>query len=364
MQINAFLHNLKHSKLVFRRPLVIPRVVRGMLTNTFGNKSCLRMIDFIINTECNSKCIRCYATRYKQKGKEPISPESIRNIWTQANKLGAFLASLSGGEPTLHPKLFEILAALKPHSNIIVLVSNSVELGREGIKDLKKNGLAVLHLSLDSADPKTNDAIRGHQGHFDCVMANVEHAKEFGLPVYFSSVLTHNNKEEYLKLIELAEKLRIGISGALLVAMGRYADKRHERLTLQDREWFLKVLKEKAHIVRIDWNNNLSNRYECPAGYEKISVGVHGDVMPCVCNHLAFGNALEEPLKDIYARMQQFSLFKERNPLCLASFDTEYLREYLDPIAENPVYPVSIFNHPKHPARLQNGKIIESRPTS
>jgi MoaA/NifB/PqqE/SkfB family radical SAM enzyme len=302
----------------------------------------------------------CYATRYDKPNRKKISPAGLSRIWKQAEHLGAFMSALEGGEPVLHPQFFDMLAALKPFSNVVVLVSNAIALNRDYIKELKKNGLSVLHLSLNSADPKTNDVIRGFQGQFAQVMASVEYAKEFNIPVYFSSVLDHHNKEDFLKIIDLAEQLKIGVSGALLVSMGRYSEQRQLRPTLQDREWLLNLLKKKGHILRFDWSNNFSNRYECPAGYEKIAISVYGEVMSCVCNHLSFGNALEEPLADICQRMRDFSLFKERNPLCLASFDTTYLREYLDPIADSPTYPVSIFQHPKHPAKLINGRMMES----
>lgn len=360
MQLKAIYHNLKHAKIVLHRPRVLWRTIKGTLVNTIGKKSFLRIVEFVINTECNSNCVMCYATRYNKPGKKKITFADLGKIWDQAARLGAFISVIEGGEAILHPQFFDMLSALKPFSNIVVLVSNSIALNRDHIRELKRNGLSVLHLSLDSSDPRKNDLIRGVNGHFERVMSNVEYAKEFNIPVYFSSVLHHNNKEEYLKIIDLAEELKIGVSGALLVAMGRYSDQREQRLTLQDREWLLKVLKEKGHILRFDWNNNLSHRYECPAGYEKVAVSVYGEVMTCVCNHLSFGNALEEPFSDIYRRMQNFSLFKERNPLCIASFDTEYLRKYLDPIADNDFYPVSIFEHPKYPAKLVGSKMVES----
>lgn len=360
MQFKAICHNLKHARLFFQRPCVLPRIVKGIQASLIGKGPCLRIVEFVINTECNSNCVMCYATRYDKPNKKKISPEGLSRIWNQAEGLGAFTSVLEGGEPILHPQFFDMLAALKPFSNIVVLVSNGMALNRDYIRELKKKGLSVLHLSLNSADPKANDAIRGFDGSFERVMADVEYAKEFNIPVYFSSVLDHSNKEDFLKIIDLAEKLKIGVSGALLVSMGRYSGQRKLRPTLQDREWLLNVLKKKGHILRFDWNNNFSHRYECPAGYEKIAISVYGEVMGCVCNHLSFGNTLEESLADIYQRMRNFSLFKERNPLCLASFDTKYLREYLDPIADSDFYPVSIFEHPKHQVKLVDGKIVES----
>lgn len=359
MQLEALIHSFKHSSIVMKRPKVILRILQGLYISTLLRCDRLRIVEFVINHECNSNCIMCYATKYAIKGKEPLTPQEYKNVWRQCVELGAFLAVIEGGEPILRKDLFDIIDALDPWNNIIVLVSNSIGLDRKKLKELKGAGIAVLHLSLDGASPETNDKIRGHRGHFNRVMEVVKDAKELDFHVYFSSVLKHSNKEEYLKIIELASKLKVGISGALLVTMGRYSDNLKERLTDNDREWLLDVLKKYSSVIRFDWNNNFSNKYECPGGREKFSISLYGDVMTCVCNHLSFGNIREEPVKVIWERMRNFSLFREKNEKCLASFDTEYLREYLDPLADSDVLPVSIFNHPKKSAKLVDGKMIE-----
>ncbi len=359
MQISALIHSLKHSSILLKRPRVIARVLQGLFSGTISHQDKLRIVEFVVNSECNSNCVMCYATKYSLKGRNPLTPVEYKNIWKQCMELGAFLAVIEGGEPILREDLFEVIEALEPGRNILVLVSNSIGLDKDKLIKLKKAGIAVLHLSLDGADPYANDKIRGYTGHFDKVMQVVKDAKKLGFHVYFSSVLRHSNKQEYIKIIELAEKLKIGVSGALIVTMGRYSNNLAERLKDEDRDWLLEVLRKYRSVIRFDWNNNFSNRYECPGGREKFSIGLYGDIMTCVCNHLSFGNAREESIKAIWQRMKNFSLFKERNERCLASFDTQYLREYLDPLADSKVLPVSIFEHPKHPAKLIDGEMIE-----
>jgi MoaA/NifB/PqqE/SkfB family radical SAM enzyme len=359
MQLGAFIHSLSHSSIVLKRPAVIPRIVQGLYAGGILKKDRLRIVEFVVNHECNSRCVMCYATKYEIAGSNPLSPAEYRRIWKQCVDLGAFLAVIEGGEPILRKDLFEVIDALDPWNNIIVLVSNSIGLNAENLARLKKAGIAVLHLSLDGADAQTNDRIRGYPGHFNKVMEVVREAKRLGFHVYFSSVLKHTNAQEYIRIIELARSLGVGISGALIVTMGRYSGNFDERLTEEDRLWLLEVLKKYRSTIRFDWNNNFSGIYECPGGREKFSISLYGDIMTCVCNHLSFGNVREEPVKRIWERMRNFSLFRERNDKCLASFDTKYLREYLDPLADSKVLPVSIFTHPTKPAKLIDGKMNE-----
>lgn len=358
-QIKSILHSWKHSGVVFKKPGVIPRAVAGMFYGSLLKKSRLRIVEYVINSECDSKCAMCYATKYVRPDEKPLTVDEIRDSWEQCEKLGAFLAVLEGGEPSLHPQLGKVVEALKPERNIVVLVSNSLNLSYEYLKFLKEAGVAVLHLSLDGASHEINDPIRGVPGHWEKVMEAVENAKKLNLDVYFSSVLKRSNKDEYKKILELAKRLGVGISGALLINSGRYKNRGDERLREEDRIWLLNILKKYRGVLRFDWNNNFSGRYECPAGREKFSIGLYGDVMACVCNHLSFGNIRKESVKTIWERMNSFSFFKERNERCLVGFDTEYYHTYMEPIVEAENLPVSIFNHPTKPARLIQGKMIE-----
>lgn len=359
MELKAVLHTLKHSKVVFKRYRVIPRALRGYFNSLVFKKPQLRMVEFIINNECNSYCQMCYATKYRLPSREPLSSKEIKDVWLQCQKLGAFIAAVEGGEPTLRPDFFDVVEALDPFRNIVVLVSNCLILDRKWIKDLKKAGVSVLHLSLDGYDAHTNDKVRGSEGHFEKVIECIGIGKELGLTIYLSSMLSHTNKDAYIKILELAKKLEVGVSGALIVTMGRYFGNLQERLTEEDRQWLLSVVKRYSSILRFDWNNNFSGRYECPAGREKISIAMYGDIMGCVCNHLSFGNIRVEPIEVIYGRMNNFKHFKQKSEKCLVSFENEYLTKYIDPIATSEFLPVSIFKHPTSPAKLINGQIVE-----
>lgn len=320
----------------------------------------LRVVEWIINSECNSGCRMCYATKYVDPEDAPLTLKEIKSVWEDCEKQGAFLSILEGGEPTLRKDLDDIITAMHPERNIIVIVSNSLSLTEERIRHYKKNGVSVLHLSLNSTDKNENDKIRGAQGHYDQVRRCVDWAKKIGLDVYFSSVLTHSNKEEFINILKLARRLGVGVSGALVVTQGRYESELQERLTEEDRRWLTdEVLKEYSDVLRYDWNTNLSGKYECPAGREKISISIYGEVMACVCNHLSFGNIRKEPVADILRRMNHFSHFDPRSDRCIISFDTEYRRKYMDTALDEKRLPVNIFRHPRYPAKLVEGKMVE-----
>ncbi len=359
MQFKALLHTIKHSKVLIRRPHAFFRALISLFKSSVLGRDQLRVVEFIINSECDSMCKMCYATRYVDPENTPLSASEIGDIWRQCEKLGAIVAIVEGGEPTLRHDFDAVINALNPWSNVVVVVSNSLGLNRDKLQHFKKIGISILHLSLDGTTAEENDRIRGVEGHFRKVIETVQTCKEIGLDVYLSSVLSHSGRDRFVRIVKLAEKLDIGVSGALLVVEGRSQDMA-ERLTEEDRQWLLDFLQKYSHVVRFDWNTNFSGNYECPAGREKISISLYGEVMSCVCNHLSFGDMRKERLQKVWQRMSKFSLFREKNPKCLVGFDTEYRRRYFDSVSERIFLPMSIFSHPTHPALLNDdGNIIE-----
>jgi hypothetical protein len=174
-------------------------------------------------------------------------------------------------------------------------------------------------------------------------------------------MLSHGNREEFLKILGLARSMNIGVSGALVVTQGRYEETWDERLTEDDRTWIFEDLcKQYSDVLRFDWNTNLTGAYECPAGREKVSVSLYGEIMSCVANHLGFGDLRKEGLSAILRRTNEFTHFKDKNPKCLISFDTEYRRKYMDAAYNAESLPINIFDHPSSPAHLEDGKMIEA----
>ncbi len=360
MQLKAISHTLKHSGFLFKHPRVLLRAFGEFIRTALLKQNRLRVVEWIINHECDSKCVMCYATKYRDKNDSPLTPKEMKEVWEECERQGAFISILEGGEPTLREDLDEIIKAMHPERNIVVIVSNCLTLTKERIRHFKKLGVSVLHLSLDGDESEKNDPTRGAKGHFEKVMQCVEWGKEAGIDIYFSSMLKHSNKDEYIKILELARKKRVGVSGALIVQQGRFEKFDDESLTEDDRQWVINHLLVKySDVLRFDWNTNLTGKYECPAGREKVSVSIYGEVMACVCNHLAFGNIRKEPFINILKRMNEFSHFKNRNDKCIISFDTEYKQKYIDTNRDAKMLPTNIFQHPVNPAKIVDGKMVE-----
>jgi len=341
------MHSLGHLRLLRFRPYFLYRVAKGYFKTIVLRQNVLRVVEFYIDWRCNSNCKRCFAAKFKQKGKEVLTVDEIKDVWGQAKRLGAIAATIGGGEPTISPIINDIIKVLGPKANIVQPITNSLTIDKKLLQHYCDLGMYNICFSLDATTEEENDRIRGHKGHYQKVMQAVKTAQELDMEVYVSFTITHSNLHTLQKMIDFCrDDLKVKLSGSTLVTSGRASDDYKERLTHEDWAKLQEITKKNRRMIRFDLNINYSCRYECPAGREKISIGPYGDVMPCATNHLSFGNIREEPLEVIWKRMGEFKYFKQRANYCLLAIDNPYLNDYIDPITYQDEMPVRLDKHP------------------
>ncbi|MGA1865125.1 MAG: radical SAM/SPASM domain-containing protein [bacterium] len=301
--------------------------------------------------ECNSNCVMCYAANTKRENDSYLSVEEYKNLWQQASMLGAFTVTLSGGEPTLRSDLFDIISVLDPGNTIVALVTNSLNLNEDFLKDLKSAGVGTIHFSLDGSNELDNDSFRRIPGHFKKVIESINIAKKQGFTVCLSTIIMHNGMDNMKEMVKLATETGTGIVFSPACLSGRLEKEKDVLLTRDEWEYMLSLMKSHSRI-RCDFTINLSMRQECPGGREKIGVSCYGDVSSCGMNPISFGNIREESLQKIWRRMHNFPDFKKRTRDCLIAVDYEYIDKYVRPLLGSTV-PVSIDRHPVNPISFE-----------
>lgn len=99
---------------------------------------------------CNLDC--SYCNEY-DKTSSPVPLDiMLRRIDLLAD-LGATIITLSGGEPTLHPGLDEIISRIRARGAMATLITNGYFLVPERILQLNRAGLDYLQISIDNVMP-------------------------------------------------------------------------------------------------------------------------------------------------------------------------------------------------------------------
>ena len=99
---------------------------------------------------CNLACTYC--NEY-DKVSDPVP---LTEMKARIDKLASFDTSLiviSGGEPMLHPEIFEIISHIRSHGILCGLISNGYYLTRENIRKLNEARLDYLQISIDNVTP-------------------------------------------------------------------------------------------------------------------------------------------------------------------------------------------------------------------
>ncbi|MBM4015742.1 MAG: radical SAM protein [Planctomycetes bacterium] len=116
-----------------------------------------------VTFRCNYRCTFCDLPD-RARGDPPLAALVARLDRVVAD--GARAVGLTGGEPLLHPQLFEVIAAARARGLLVHLNSNGSRLTEAAVAPLLASGLHSLHLSLDGAIAATHDELRQVPGSF------------------------------------------------------------------------------------------------------------------------------------------------------------------------------------------------------
>jgi len=128
-----------------REPAPIPPVAEYM-------RRFYPYLDLRMGTVCNFNCVYCLVGSEK-KFARPV--EEIGEDLALGRRAGLLGVALTGGEPTLHPGLFDVLAKCRAYEyERIMLVTNGSLLAEErNVRRLLDAGVTTFGLSYDTADP-------------------------------------------------------------------------------------------------------------------------------------------------------------------------------------------------------------------
>ncbi len=99
---------------------------------------------------CNLSC--GYCNEY-DKSSDPVPIDVVKRRIDLLAGLGTSIVTLSGGEPMLHPQVYEIFAHIRSHGMIAGLISNGYYMTKERIEKLNRAGLEYLQISIDNITP-------------------------------------------------------------------------------------------------------------------------------------------------------------------------------------------------------------------
>ncbi|MEX1114146.1 MAG: GTP 3',8-cyclase MoaA [Akkermansiaceae bacterium] len=172
----------------------------------------LRDLRISVTDRCNFRCRYCMPVEVFGPGyafmprEELLTFEEIVSLTRMLVPLGIEKIRLTGGEPLLRRGLDDLVAMLAAVNGIkdIAITTNGVLLAHHA-EALALAGLSRVTVSLDALDPEIFAKMNGVGAKVERVIAGIEAAQAFGLPVKINSVIQRGvNEGEILPLARWA----------------------------------------------------------------------------------------------------------------------------------------------------------------
>lgn len=293
-----------------------------------------------IDERCNLHCAHCFVSATRDGHTMPYEA-IVGQLIPRLAACRVERVTLTGGEPTIHPRFLEVVAAFRDAGMEVGICTNATTLEGAQITALAALGGVHCNVSVDGFRPESHGRFRGDPGSFHTTIATVKALAGAGL---LQGLLCTPNSladdDEYRQLCAFA-----AAHGAAYVlmnplsAMGRGVQARRGLAAATERMHHIAEITASFHgddleVVHIRFPNTAGKALAgCEAG-TIIYVFTAGDV--AVCPYLVFaartpqsrhdpaefivGNIFTDP--DIATRLEAYRLTERyplgANPTCTA----------------------------------------------
>lgn len=173
----------------------------------------LNQIYFYLTQGCNLRCRHCWISPKYQSADSSapsLDPDVFQDIIREGKPLGLSMVKLTGGEPLLHPQIRELLNMIRSEDLRLVLETNGLLCTPEISRDMAACRNPFVSVSIDGADAKTHEWIRGVEGSFEAAREGVRNLVNAGLRPQIIMSVMRQNKDQLEAVVRMAESMGAG----------------------------------------------------------------------------------------------------------------------------------------------------------
>ncbi len=239
---------------------------------------------------CNFACKHCYV--HNSNSFDIMNLDLVKDIIDQLSSLGVLNITISGGEPTLHKNLGEILLYIREKNMKPTLFTNGSLITDELIKIFIATGTDI-SMSLYGSDEKQYEIVTGKKENYGTVYNNIEKIITNNIPIIFKTIAISSMVEDISNMYAYAREKSIPLSIETFIRPTLFGDplKNIRPSEAELLNIFSKYFpKEPTKRIRSNW---------CGAGKRTLCISPIGDVFPCPNLRLLMGNIKDINLKSI-----------------------------------------------------------------
>jgi radical SAM protein with 4Fe4S-binding SPASM domain len=273
---------------------------------------------------CNHKCLHCYNldSDIKNRPARKVSDETVIACAQKLIDSGVFAMVVTGGEPLIKRELTKKVISLFRDNQIKVSLNTNLTLFDDDFIEFMKQTKVGILTSCPSAVPSSFEKLT-LTDNYALFEKNVKKLVEADLRFTVNMVVTKDNLHE---IRTTAEKMKqLGCRSFAATPMSLNMEYPRLDLLLSTKEvhqviddllWAEETLGLNVDILEalpkcvfsdkiLSGKHSFLNR-KCQAGRTVIAVSCNGDVRPCAHNPVSYGNILEDGLKTIWERMNDW----------------------------------------------------------
>lgn len=278
------------------------RVINRLLYSAF-------LAQLVVIRRCNLSC--GYCNEYDDTS-PPVPLDLLKERIDKLKALGTFSLEFTGGEPMLHPDIYELIRYARTLDfHRVMMISNAYLLNEQKVRKLSEAGLQQLQISVDGTRP--NDVTLKVLDPLRPKLLAVARAAKF--KVVLSGVLGAAPAAEALEVVRFAQAS--GFRPRVLVIHdenGQLQLKQEERQVFRQLKKAIGTGFAEAHDYRERLLEKGEAPFKCRAGSRYLYVDEHGMVHWCSQTRGVFEKALADyEFSDLKA---QFETVKECAPQC------------------------------------------------
>lgn len=287
-----------------------------------------------VTYNCQCDCQHCSAVDYQEKTrleKSALSFDELKNVVEQTVDLGTTCLVLTGGEPLLFERIYDLIRSVDKSRCVCTLFTNGEFLLPHTVKRLKEAGVFGVFVSVDRADPEDHNANRRRAGLAQKAFHGLKLCQEAGILTGISTYATKEKIQtgELDAMMDLARDLDVlEVFLFDVIPTGQLKNQHDCILSDADAQHIIDfrarytAMPEFPRVIHQTMFSSIAYpcvAEGCPAGMVQVHLRANGDVSPCDFTPYSFGNIRQRPLKDIWESMAGNALYAEPSARCRLS---------------------------------------------
>ena len=238
---------------------------------------------------------------------------------------------LTGGEPLLYDKIYDVIRSVDKTRSICTLFSNGEFLTEQTAAKLKQAGIFGIFISFDHPTAESHDDNRKRPGIFEKAIRGLELCRNAGIPVGISTYATKAKIQdgELDAMMDLAQSQNVlEVFLFDVIPTGRLSE--HRDCVLNEQEVHALRMFRSKYTAKPDYPRIIhqtmfsSMAYPCvaegcPAGMATMHLRANGEVCPCDFTPHSYGNVRRQPLREIWRNMVESDLYSKPSVRCRLS---------------------------------------------